>query len=493
LDNALQAIERLDPETLSIPARNMQRLLRMTPDTAVLSGTALEELVAVAPLIGLSPARVLADLLGIDVEDPILSAPIVSSTVLDSVIATHPRAQRRLGPRTADNPAGVYTVEPGTLPITLADAATNFAALAWRFGPTFEDGVYHPGFLVGDVRARVLAEDFMITVRANANALPFKGVDLTTGAAASVNSIPSQIGALFDFDDPNWLSIEGLVPGEPVIEEMTFQIVEDDRFHFGGRSPLPRARGASSAWMLAPYTLERVLIEGARRAFVDQNAQVSYRQPDRTDPLLLATVDAGWQQIDVLGGIGAPPPPSYLWDLIVEIGQVRVHDDGVAEGEGNVAFTLYDIPLGTSSAVIERTLRDNLAAEPFALLDLATTLIDSTVGEADFYYVRSASVQGRAEVADWLFFIDSNDIPRGDDGQPVRPYTYSNIGFYADSELSVRVSSLVQVDGDTVHHKVRIEADDALYVAGPDEAVYALRVEDKPSPARIGLAITRVR
>ncbi|MEL7369900.1 MAG: hypothetical protein AAFN74_13360, partial [Myxococcota bacterium] len=93
LDNALEAIKMLDPQSLSLPARNMQRLLRMTPDTAELNGTALEELVAVAPLIGLSPARVLADLLGINVEDPILAASTVSSTVLDLVIATHPNAQ----------------------------------------------------------------------------------------------------------------------------------------------------------------------------------------------------------------------------------------------------------------------------------------------------------------------------------------------------------------------------------------------------------------
>ncbi|MEO1339322.1 MAG: hypothetical protein AAFV29_27025, partial [Myxococcota bacterium] len=249
----------------------------------------------------------------------------------------------------------------------------------------------------------------------------------------------------------------------------------------------------SSAWTLAPYTLERVLIEGARRAFAAQNAEVRYQQPDRVEPLLLATVEAGWQQIDVLGGLGAPPPPSYLWDLIVEVGQVRVHDDGVAEGDGNVAFTLFDIPLGTSSRTIERTLRENLAADPFALLDLASTLIDSTSGEADIYYVRSASVEGAAEVSDWLFFINDGDIPRNDSGIPVRPYTYSAVGFFADAELSERLSSRIAVNGDTVHEKIRINTGDVMFVSGPDGAVYELRIADKPSLARTRLAVTRVR
>ena len=493
LDNALEAIKALEPASLSAAAQNMQRLLRMTPDSAELEGTALEELLGLAPVLGLAPARVLADLLGIDVEDEILSPTVVSSAVLDLVIATHPHAQQRLGPPTSENPRGIYPVEPGTLPITLADAVSDFSPLPRRFGETFVDGVYHPGFLVGDTRARVLGDDFQITVRANANALPFKGVDLTNAGPASVNSVPSQIEEIFDFDNPGWLTIEGLIPGEPVIEEMTFRIVEDDRFHFGGRSPLPSGRGSSPAWVLAPYTLERVLLGGGRRAFSSQRAEVRYVQPGQVDPLFLATVEDGWQRIEVLGGVGAPPAPSYLWDLILEIGQVRVHDGGLAEGEGDVEFPLRDVPIGTTSDLIERTMRENLSADPNALLDIAIELSDTTRGQADFYYVRTEADVDAEQLGDWLFFIIESDIRKDDAGERVRPYAYASVGFFADSDLTERISSRIEVDGDTAHEKVKVAPGDILYVGGTGNDVYEINVVDKPSLARLRLDVTRVQ
>ena len=491
LDNALVAIRDLDPETLTPASRNLQQLLRMTPDTAELSGTALEELLELAPLLGLSPARVLADLLGTDVEDPILSAAVVSDAVLRQVIGTHPNAQTRLGPRTLGNPEGVYAVTPGTLPLTLADAASDFATLSARFGPVVRDGVYHPGFIVGDTRARVFEDDFSLTVRANVNALPFKGVELRNATEASVGSVRSQIDALFDFEDPRWLTIEGLRPGEPLIEELTFRIIEHDGFVRGGRSPVPAGTGSSEGWTLPAYTLERVLLEGARDAFSSQSAFVSYTQPGRTEPLFSAEVALGWQRIDVLGGVGSPPPPSYLWDLILEVGQVRLRDEGVPEGEGDVEFTLKDVPVGTDSSLIERSLRENLAAEPRALLDIANRLIDTTQGEADFYYVR---VEGDGDDdGDWLFYLAPGDIPRDDAGEPVRPYEVEAPGFYADEALSEPLSDRREVAGDVEHAKVRVAPGDVLYAPGPGGAVYRLEVRDKPGASRVALTVTRVR
>ncbi len=493
LDNALEAVKWLDPAELTPAARNMQSLLRMTPDTAELEGTALEELIALAPLLGLAPERVLADLLGIDIEDEILSPAIVSKTVLEHVIATHPASWQRLGPRTAENPDGIYPVTRGTLPITLADAATDFASLGHRYGPVFADGVYHPGFIVGEPHAEVLGPDFSITVHANANALPFKGVDLTNASVASVNSVRSQIEELFDFEDPHWLEVEGLVPGEPVIEELTFRIVEDDAFVFGGQSPIPSGVGSSSGWSLAPWTLEHLLLGGAKLAFADQTATVSYTQPDHEDPLFLAQVIDGWQTIDVVGDIGSPPAPSYLWDLLVEVAQVRLHDGGIPEGEADVEFTIANVPVGTDTEAIEETMRQNLAADPSALLDIATEIIDSTSGEADFYYVRTEADADPDVAGDWLFFVVEGDIARDDQNQPVRPYDYARPGFFADEALTERVSSFTVVDGDDEHEKVRIAPGDVLFVEGTAGAVYRIDVGEKPSLARISLTVTRVQ
>lgn len=493
LDNALEAIKQLDPATLTPAARNMQALLKMTPDSAQLEGTSLEELIGLAPLLGLAPQRVLADLLGIDVEDEILSPATVSQAVLDQVISTHPHARTRLGPRTADNPEGIYPVTPGTLPLTLADAASDFASLAERYGPVFEDGVYHPGFIAGQTKAQVLLPDFSMTVRANANALPYKGVDLTNASVASVNSVRSQIEHLFDFGDPEWLVIEGLVPGEPVIEELTFRIVEDDRFVYGGHSPIPAGIGSSQGWTLAPWTVERLVLGGARNAFASQSATVSYTQPGHVDPLFLATVTSGWQTISVTGGVGSPPAPSYLWDLLLEVAQIRLHDGGIAEGDADVEFTIRDVPVGTDTDAIERTMRENLASDPVSLLAIANTILDSTKGEADFYYVRTQAGADPSIAGDWLFFLAEGDIPNDDAANPIRPYDYAHPGFYADEALTVRRSAFTSVDGDVEHEKVRIVPGDVLYCEGTGGAVYRLEVGEKPSRARIALTVTRIR
>ncbi len=177
LDNSLAAIRALEPSELSPAARNMQALLRMTPDTANLKGTALESLLDLAPLIGVAPEQVLADLFRIDVEDPFLSDAVVAQAILDGVIASHPHARSRLGPKTLAQPDGVYPVAAGALPVTLGDVVSDFASFGERFGPYRKDGVEHPGFVAGTTLAHVLTEDFALVVRANANALPYKGLD----------------------------------------------------------------------------------------------------------------------------------------------------------------------------------------------------------------------------------------------------------------------------------------------------------------------------
>jgi len=493
LDNSLEAIKRLDPATLSPAARNLQKLLKMTPDTADLKGTSLDQLIELSPLLGISPAEVLAGMMGVNVEDTFLPPSVVSEAILQNVIRTHPNAQKRLGPVTGDHPDGLYPVAPGFLPVTLADATSDFATLSTRFGPYDQGGLKHPGFIVGQTKAKVLTDDFKMTVRANANALPYKGLDLTNCSVASVNSVPSQIHGLFDFDDPNWLRIEGLVEGNPVIEELTFRVVENPSFIPGGRTPLPTGVGSSPAWQLPPWQLERVLIGGAQQAFAAQTASLSFTQPGKTDPLVKAEVNNGWQQISVLANIGAPPPPSYLWDILVEVAQVRLHDGGIAEGEAAVEVTLHDIPVGTDTETITQTIRDNLRADPSSLLDVATRLIDSSNGEADFYYYRPAAGAPAAQQGDWLFFVAEVDIGKDSKGQPRREYTYKNPGFFSDDALTDRVSTADDLEGDTDHQKVKITEGSKLFVEGKKGQVFRIDVGYKPSVSRRQLKVTRVR
>jgi hypothetical protein len=492
LDNALAAIKQLDPSTLPPAARNLQRLLNMTPDTADLHGTQLEQLISLSPLLGISPSQVLADLMQINPEDTFLSSEVISETILQQVIATHPNAQRRPGPVNDEHPDGLYPVPAGFLPVTLADTASDFATLAAKYGPVNEGGVTHPGFLVGETRAKVLGDDFKMTVRANANALPYKGVDLTTGGAASVNSVPSQIKQLFDFDDPNWLKIEGLVEGTPTIESLSFRIVENPQFVPGGQEPLPSGIGSSPAWALPSWQLERILAGSARAAFSKTNSKIGYKQPGHDEPLFTAEVNQGWQQIFVQGGVGSPPPPSYLWDILLEVAQVRLHDGGVAEGQAGVEFTLTNIAVGTDTASLTETIRENLKADPASLIDVATRIIDNSTGEADFYYFRPGPTTPPGQQGDWLYFIAPSDIPKKD-GKATREYAYENPGFYSDIGLQKKVSSKALLDGDTEHEKVKIRDGATLFVQGKRGSVYRVNDAGKPSLERRKLSVTRVK
>jgi hypothetical protein len=492
LDRSLAAIRNLDPNTLAPAERNMQTLLRMTPDTANLAGTSIATLVDLAPLLGVAPEQVLADLFAIDVEDTFLTDKQLADTIIPQVIASHPNAQTRLGPKTADNPDGIYPVVPGTLPVNLTDLATNFETFSLRFGPYKEAGREHPGF-VGGIKSAVLEDDFTITVRANANALPYKGLDLTDATVASVSSIRSQIEGLFDFEDPNWMRVDGLAQGEPTIESMTLQVMEAPTFVRGGTSPVPAGIGNSLGWALPSWTLEQVLLGAARGAFNELNSSVAYAASGETDPLFSASVVNGFQTLVVRGGLGSPPQSSYVWDLLLEVAQVRLHDGGLKEGEGNVAFTVQNIPLGTTSTELEQRVKNNLRANPSSLLELTESVLASTTGAADFYYYRAAPENAPAQQGDWLFFVIAGDIADDLEGKPVRAYSYARPGFFADAALSQKVSSLVALDGDTEHEKVRLDDHPQLFVQDDTGAVFRLSRGDKPSPNRIDLDVERVR
>jgi len=486
LDASLTTMQGLDPETLSPAAQNMQRLLTMSPATAAFQGTSLDELLTLGPLLGLAPGRVLADMLQTNTDDPFLTNTVLARVILQNVILTHPNARTRLGPRRPDNPEGVYPVTPGTLPVTLADATVDFESLADRFGPYEAGGEYHPGFMVGSVHAEVLPEDFAMTVRANANALPFKGVDLTNVSATSVNSIPLQMETLFDFSDPSWVTFEGLEPGSPTISEMTFRIVEHDGFVSGGDSRIPLGRGTSDVWKLPAWTFERIVADAARLQLGDLESVTEYYLPEREDPVFEARVEDGWTDIAVTADLGNPPPPAYLWDTLLEIAQVRLHDGGVPEGTAVIDLPLADVPVGIDARTVSDTIRENLEADPVMLKSIARTIADNTRGDSDFFYVRADGV-------DYLYFVLPDDIPRQGDGVLVREYAYEHPGFYADQDLSRKLSDTTLVDGDRDHEKVAIAPGDVVFVQDDRGKVYEVLVDDKPSTAHVSLTITRVR
>lgn len=492
LENAVSAVKKIDPKKLSVPARNLQNLLLMTPDSANLDGTSLEGLLELAPLLGIAPPRVLADLLKIDVSDTFLPTDVVTKAILENVIETHPNARTRLGPKVSDNPTGVYPVQSGSLPCYLEDILTDGAALATRFGVYRRNGEYHPGFISKAV-LHALTDDFSMTVRVNANALPYKGVDLGSASPANVNSVPSQVKSLFDYSDPNWLTIQGLVR-EPALESMTFRWVESPEFVHGGRLPTPAGLGSSSGWQLPPWTLEHIILRASREAYPALDGLLSYG-PAGKDPIVTAHLDKSWLTLTSKAELGSPPPPSYLWDALLEIAQVRLHDGGLAEGDADVELSLENIPLGIDSDTLTDTIRSNLMADPSSVVDVATQVIDTSRGNGDFYYYKADPRTNPVDVVgDYLYFIVESDIAVDrTTGEPVRPYAYAQPGFFADEALTNKVSSTRLLDGDTEHEKVRVVPGDVLYTADDEGKTFRIDVGPKTHEDRQRLTITRVK
>ncbi len=495
-DNALQKLRALplDSAGLSQAERNMIRLLTTTPDNAKLDGTPLAQLLDLAPKVGIASSEVLANSLGVGVEEAFLPTDDLVRALIEGVIHTHPNARFRMGAKSAQHPDGKIPVPVGHVPVTLEECASDLQSLAGRYGPIQQDGKYHPGFLVGKTHAKLVEDDFRIIVRANANALPFKGIDLSKGEVGSLSSIGKEGVQMFDFDDPQWLRIEGLI-ADPAVAEMTFQFVEHPKFLGAGDSPLPAPWGNSEVWKAPPWTLERIVAQAALYAFDGRDYHKSFQLGADPTPLFSVSIDDGWMRMETKGDIGAPPLPLYIWDLMNWVAQVRLHDGTdpkkpIAEGEANLRFTLRDVKVGVQREQIEAAVRRNIEQDPAGLVDVASMLIDQRSGAPDLYYYRPKANSVQVDQGDWLFFLDPDDQPKTG---PLAAVQYAKRGFYADIDLSQKISTTVEVDGDSHHEKVRIQSGQVLYCGDDLGQTYQLFVEPKPSKSRIRLTVSRLR
>jgi hypothetical protein len=527
ITNALDALVGTPAEeayTLPASSRNMWKLLNMTPANTELAGTSLAPLLGLGKAVGLAPSLILADLVGIAENDSVISVPLTTGAVIEHVVSTHPNAQRRRGPVDAEHPDGLYPVHPGTMPVSLYDVVTDFADLTKTFGPAAPNpempgAPVHPGFIADASPIVAATDDFAMTVRVNLNALPYKGVDLTSASVASVNSTSSQINGVFDFSTPDWMEIKGLVD-ELVIDQMTMAIFENPAFIAGGTHKEPLPLGDSPVWQLPGWQFERLIAEVA----VLKAAEIKHAEPctvyspegEVEMPLEAVLVCMGdnqnpddgvepddWVSISVdesviLGPDTPLPPPSYFWDILLEVAQVRLHDPAapgdapLAEGAADIAFTLRDIPVGVSTADLEQQIRDNIQKNPAALAAIAELLNENTEGAADFYYYVSKPSNIEPMRGDWLFFIAPDDIEEDASGVPLRPYSYAHPGFYRDPELTDKASSLVALDGDTTHEKVMLRPLDVYYVEDDTGSRFKLTARSKPGRHEVALDITRI-
>jgi len=506
--NALTALIQTPAEeayTLPASSQNMWKLLNMTPANTALDGTSLAPLLGVGKAVGLAPSLILSDLIDLEPNDTIITIDLTTEQVLSHVVATHPNAQKRRGPVTLKVKDGLYDVAPNSMPVSLWDVVTDFAELPKNFGRAGD----HPGFIASAMPIVAATDDFAMTVAVNLNALPYKGVDLTAVTVASINSTSSQIGGVFDFSTDDWLKIEGLIP-ELVIDEMEMAIYENSAFIAGGTAQTPAGQGDSAVWKLPLWEFERLIADVARVKADDipDHCTIYSPQGDVEMPLQAVHVCTGdngdpkdgvepadWTTITVDESVlldSPPPTPAYFWDILLEVAQVRLHDGGLAEGDGDIAFKLRDIPAGITTAELEKKIRDNIQQNPAALAALAELLNENTEGAADFYYYVPTPAAPAEQQGDWLYFITADDIKNNTSGDPERKYDYAHVGFYSDRALTTKVSSDLNIDGDGSHEKVKVVAGDVLYIKDDAGSVFEIVVNEKPERQRIALSVTRV-
>ncbi|MCC6553357.1 MAG: acetyltransferase [Polyangiaceae bacterium] len=483
-------------------SRNLWELLNMTPESADLSGTSLSGLLGVGQAVGLPASQILADMVQVGGNERIVPTSLTAEAVLDDVIGTHPNAQWRRGPIDAAHPDGLYPVAPHSIPVSLADVVNNFQGLPERYGPAEPDpddpdAPVHPGFIVSSAPVVAALDDFSMTVKVDINALPYKGVDATNATVASVNSTASQIESLFDFSTPDWLELQGLAE-DLSISELTMVIHESPDFLPGGASREPLPTGDSPAWAAPPWEFEHLLVDAGFRKAEEIGPHCTPYSPSGSGDSSFTAVevcidDTGWTEISVDESVvleDPPPQPSYFWDILVEVAQVRLHDGGLAEGEGDIELTVRDVPIGLTTEELTAKIRQNIEEDPAGLTGVAQQLNDNTAGDADFYYYQPDPL---GTGGDYLYFVTPADLRLDAEGEPARPYTYQHPGFYSDPELTQKVSSTEEIDGDTEHEKVKIEPGTTLYIEDDAGRRFAVSVGPKPSGHRISLTLKRIQ
>lgn len=490
--NALAYLRDAPEGELTAAARNMQKLLQLSALDVDFSATSLQSLLALSGAIGIPAAQAVADLLNVGRREPVLGLDEAAAVLVDGLIASHPNAQTRQGPVDAAHPDGRWPVAPGAVPINLGDVIDEFAQMTARFGPApMADGREHPGFIAAAHGFAVVEDAFEMRVRVNANALPYKGIDLTDASVASVNSVGSQIETIFDPSDPEWLVIEGLVP-RPTIETLTVRVTESPAFFPVATTRQPAPYGDSPVWDADPWLLEPMVARMTRDKVLAQAAGrcVSYDIGAETQVFEGCIAEDGWITFNTFNDVGDAPDPTYLCDLELEMAQVRLHDGDIPEGQAEVEFTLHDVDLGVDARKLLEEIKNNLAADPRALRELAQATNQTTRGAADVFYVH---VPTGDQAGDWLWFIEPVDIPRAASGERERPYSYPNPGFFADAALSQPVGGRVDLGGDVDHLKVPVLPGQRVFVQDDTGAVFQLDIQAKPSPRRLPIAVTRVR
>lgn len=435
------------------PEYAMVRLLTMTPANVDVSGTSSEGLAELANALSWiidDYGQILADVLAIPRTQPVITTESLVASFRDNFVASHPAVG-----------------EGGMLGLTLADALSNLATLTERYGPMdAHPGIVDPSF---PVQGEVFGPDFKMIAVADSNLRLVEGVDADQGeepgkgyASVVVDQVgPSYEDELeFDFTDPERFRVEGLI--ENLTIDMRFRLGEYPQFvpsctgSEACQGNLPGApTSPQSVWSRSPWDFEYLVTDAAYRDYVAL-------PPFSVDYLLgSASVDVGqngnplgWIEYFVFLGLGNPPEDQFVWETILEVAQVRLHDSGFQSfPEGvELAFTIEDIPCGLSGSEAAEAVRPYLQEQASDISDFLLGDYKEENDTVDFYYRRAED--GRA----YVYFVAAEDRPDG------AAYGYANPGFFEDSALASKASATaVSGVADTAHEKLALPAGESRY------------------------------
>lgn len=444
------------------PEYSLIRILTMTPANVVVDGTSLSGLQGLADFLNIGGGfgQIMADGLGIARTQEFVSTASLVRSLQKNFLGSHPGFD------------GGSTFE-----ITLEDALTDMATLADRYGPVGD----HPG-VINDAfppYGVAFGPDFKMTAIAESNLLLLDGIDLSDGKEF-INTVVDNTGPTyadpleFDFTDPAKFSMEGIVDQLQV--DLRFAMPEDPTFvdtclQDPCQANLPGSPVGNSVWARKPWTLEYVVAEAAKMQYQNREYEVTYLLGSAEIRIGKNGDPTGWVEYDVLLNLGNPPQDQYIWESIMEVAQVALHeppDFSFPEGDANVAFTLEDVEVGLDGSEVEASVR------PY-LQDQASELADYLLGD---YKKNNAPVEFYLRRADdgntYLFFVAPEDL---DDAAP---YEYLRPGFFASAGMddAMKVSSTeIPGVGDTLHEKLRLtEGETVVYAEDDTGTRYRIRV-----------------
>jgi hypothetical protein len=439
------------------------RILTMTPANVVVAGTSSEGLQELSDALGIGGGygQILADALGIPRTAPVVSTAGLVESFRTNFVASHPNVG-----------------EDGKLAITLQDALSDLATLADRYGPMEgHPGIVDPSFVPSGA---VLGPDFHMRAVAKSNLRLCDGIDADDGKGF-LSVIADQTGPEyddeleFDFTNPDDFQLGGLVENPTV--DLRFRTLETVGFVPSCLGDPPctanapgSPQGSDSVWALDPWLLEYNVTAGARNDYETRTFSEGYLLNTAHVYIGQNGNPPGWVEYDIPLNLGNPPEPQYVWETILEVAQVALHETpyaSIPDGDADVAFTLFDIPVGITGPQAAEGVRPYLQEQASELSDFLLGDYKKNNDHVDFYYRRA---EGGIP---YLFFVADVDLQDGES------YGWSNPGFFADASLSQKASSTaIEGVGDTVHEKIELLAGETvLYFQDDAGQTYRARFE----------------